>query len=271
MERSAATVAAATRAARTAAGAPPAAERISRGDPSGDQYAGRVGCAANRCHGGRRRRPDLARRRRRIPSAAGTCCRAITTAIPAVKPSITGAGRIAHVPAQPGQGEADEHQPASAPTISTPVAPNCGPPAPGRRSSPRSAPTPAGWSRRRPRRPPRRRRPWRVRPGRRAGRDAERERQGQRHDRHRQPGQQILLGASAHGGEVGPPRQQIEPAWNHSVWRISAIGVADREAFTPPAPIRAAPRAGPPGRVHIDARMRRPCNSSFATSGVDSV
>ena len=74
--------------------APARAEQHQRRHAEGDERAGR-GAAARRT--GVRRPPRLAQtlspEASVTPSAAGTCCRAMTTAMPAVKPSMTETGR----------------------------------------------------------------------------------------------------------------------------------------------------------------------------------
>ena len=58
------------------------------------------------------------------PSAVGSCCRAMTTAIPAVNPSITGIGSSRTSPPTRANASTTRITPASSPTVRTPLAPN---------------------------------------------------------------------------------------------------------------------------------------------------
>ena len=57
------------------------------------------------------------------PSAAGSCCRAMTTAIPAVNPSITGIGSSRTSPPTRANASTTRIAPASSPTVRTPLRP----------------------------------------------------------------------------------------------------------------------------------------------------
>ena len=66
---------------------------ISAATPSATTIAAGRGCAANRATASAATAHTFSPCAPVTPSAAGTCCSAMTTAMPAVKPSITGVGR----------------------------------------------------------------------------------------------------------------------------------------------------------------------------------